>query len=119
MPALANFGGIMKNETYEKYIGELEQKNAVLDDEIKRLHAKLKEAENKALIEKSQVLKRVVLFLNSTYGRLGEIQGSLLNELNRLNVSSQKATTERMEEAFKIVNQLLPGNPEDDLYEER
>ena len=48
------------------------------------------------------------MFLNSTCGKLGEIQASLLNELNTLNNDNLKITDERMSEALKLVKQLLP-----------
>ncbi len=103
----------MNKEMYEKHIEYLENENTMLRDEIARFQAKVENSEKKALIEKGEMLKKIVLFLNVTYGRMGEIQASLLNELNSLNNANLVTTNERMMEALKIVNQLLPLSTDD------
>ena len=101
----------MEKSIYEKHIASLEDENRMLKDTLNKLKAQTKFVEKNVLAEKGESLKRSVLFLNTIYGRLGEIQAALLNELNVLNNDNLIITNERIVEAVKLVTNLLPLNP--------
>ena len=84
-----------------------------MKSKIDELKLKIEFDEKTSLAQKGNALKRSILMLNTVYGKLGEIQAELLNELNILNNSNLNITNERMQEALKVVNQLLPLNTED------
>lgn len=104
----------MKNEIYEKHIQDIEGENTVLREEIKQLQGQIETIEKRFLVQKGELLRRTVLFLNATYGQLGAIQAGLLKELNNLNDANMVVTNERIREALTLVNQLLPLNATDD-----
>jgi len=103
----------MKNIIYEKHIASLEKDNEVLKDTVNKLRSQLEFAEKNVLAKKGRSLKHAILFLNAIYGRLGEIQADVLNELSGLNNDNLIATNERMAEAIKVFNNLLPLNTDD------
>lgn len=98
----------MKIEIYEKHIRELEQHNSELTDTVETLKERIKQTEKDILIKKGELIKRVVLFLNTIYGRMGELQGSILSELNRLNNENLVIADKRMEETIKLITKLIP-----------
>lgn len=98
----------MQKETYEKHIAHLEAIVESQSTTIRNFQTNNEGLQHQCDAKIGRLLKRSVVSLNTIYGRLGQIQGDILSQLNTLNNENLDATDKRMIEAMKILQELLP-----------